>query len=144
MTIKYKTKLILDHLLEMIKLTEDEAQKYAEGLYLSNKIFADYIDLCYNRLWSSRWYSKKLPDYKCDNVGYGLHTSHLEKVFKRFQNGAFSNETNPTNLSDERMENILIQIMESVSDIEQVFLKQLLRGTYENISLEKWKELRRM
>ena len=137
-------RMLLDHVLEMERLSVAEAGTYAEGLYLANKHFANYVDLCYNRAWSSRWYRKKLPKFKLDSVPYGYHLSQLEKTIGKFQKAGFTNETEGNNLEDKRALNLLHQVMESVSDVEQKFLKQILGGKLPYLSLEKWKELRRM
>lgn len=138
-------RMLLDHLLEMEKLeTSEQVATYAEGLYLHNKHFANYVDLCYNRAWSSRWYRKKLPKFKLEAVPYGYNYSQLEKALVKFQKAGFTSETEGSNLEDKRAFNLLHQVFESVSDVEQKFMKQILGGKLPYLSLDKWKELRRM
>lgn len=138
-------RMLLDHLLKMESLeTSAEVATYAEGLYLHNKHFANYVDLCYNRAWSSRWYRKKLPTFKLDPVPYGYNFSQLEKTLVKFQKAGFTSETEGSNLEDKRAFNMLHQVMESLSDVEQKFLKQILGGKLPYLALDKWKQLRRM
>jgi hypothetical protein len=139
------SKMLLDHLLQIETLTPAKARDYAKGLYISNRHYADYCDLCYNRAWASRWYGKRVPKYKTDNVPYGYHLSQLEKTFNKFKAGGFTSTINPeTDIPEERAEKILTQVMESISDVEQKFLKQILRGKIPYFKLEHWKEVRKI
>ena len=139
------SKVLLDHLLEIEQLTPAKARDYAMGLYLANRHYADYVDLCYNKAWASRWFGKRVPNYTSDKVPYGYHVSQLEKTFNKFKAAAFTSTVNPEqSIPEERANSLLTQVMESISDVEQKFLKQILRGKIPYFTLEKWKEVRRV
>lgn len=139
------SKVLLDHLLEIEQLTPAKARDYAMGLYLANRHYADYIDLCYNRAWESRWFGKRVPNYKSDDVPYGYHLSQLEMVFNKFKAAGFTSTVNPEQaIPEDRANKLLEQVMESISDVEQKFLKQILRGKVPYFVQEKWKEVRKV
>jgi hypothetical protein len=138
-------KMLLDHLLEIEKLTPAKARDYAMGLYVANRHFADYADLCYNRAWASRWYGKRVPNFKVDGVPYGYHFTQLERTVNKFRAGGFTSTVNPeTDISEEKAFKLLTQVMEGISDVEQKFLKQILRGKIPYFTLENWKEVRKV
>lgn len=133
--------LLLDHLLQIEKIdSREDREAYAEGLYLTNRKFAQLCDLAYRRSMIQRYEKlNQLPKYKQDNIGYGLHISQLEKVYNKLKVAGFTEHGNDKSLPEKIARNKLIQIFESLSDIENQFIKYVLMKDIPWFNRELWK-----
>lgn len=132
--------ILLDHLLQIEKI-EDPAAKtaYAHGLYLTNTTFAKLCDLAYRRSVTTRYTKgQPFPSYKQDPVPYGYNFSQLEAIGSKLRISGFIEE-NKKPLPDDVATNKLIQVFESLSDIECLFVKHLLRKEIPWFNRESWK-----
>ena len=137
--------LLLDHLLHIERLNPASAETYVSGLYIHNKNFADYLDLCFDRNWTSRYRNQSIPHVKALDVPYGVHPGSLEKslsIVRKFGFVDMSVESVPTyTMADVNAS--ITKVLESIADIEQKFLRQILNERYPLMSLSQWKQFRK-
>jgi len=133
--------MLLDLLLRIQQIETNHGREvFAEGLYKTNRKFAQLCDLAYRRSIITRYTEdKELPVYMQDNVPYGYNYSQLEIVYNKLKVAGFKEHGNnralPDNIADQKM----IQVLESLSDVECDFVKHLLRKNIPWFSRESWK-----
>lgn len=129
--------ILMDHLLVIEKIeTLDEKETYASGLYLANKTFREYADMAYKQSLEPR-YQGNIPDFVQDNQPYGYHLSQLEKLSRQVKTIGFIGETE---FKKEVVDKKMIQTFESLSDVENRFLTNVLNKQIPWFSREKWKQ----
>lgn len=133
--------MMLDLLLQIEQIeTNAERESFAEGLYKTNRKFAMLCDLAYRRSMISRYADgQPLPEYKQDTVPYGYNYAQLEIIYNKLKVAGFKEHGNPRVLPDNIAKAKLIQVFESLSDVECAFVKHLLRKNIPWFSREAWK-----
>jgi len=133
--------MILDMLLKIQQIESYyERESFAEGLYLTNPQFAQLCDLCYRRGTLSRYSEgQEFPDFKQDTVPYGYNFSQLEKIYNKLKVSGFTDFNKDRTLPENVARNKLIQVFESLSDIENQFIQYVLRKDIPWFSRESWK-----
>lgn len=133
--------ILLDLLLKIQQIESNaERETFAEGLYLSNPKFARLCDLCYRRGTLSRYSDgQDFPPYKKDNVPYGYNFSQLEKIYNKLKIAGFTEFGNDRSLPEKVARTKLIQVFESLSDVENQFVEYILRKDIPWFSREAWK-----
>lgn len=121
--------MLLDLLLEIERIeTTPGRESFAEGLYKTNKKFAQLCDLTYVRSNKSLYGDgNDFPAYKQDKVPYGMNYSQLEIIHNKLKAVAFTERGKTPVLAPVSAEKKMIQIFESLSDIECQFVKYVLR-----------------
>lgn len=132
--------ILLDHLLQIEKIeSPEERNSYATGLYMTNKTFARLCDLAYRRSVQSRYMNgEEFPKYKQDPVPYGYNYSQLERIFNKLKVAGFFEEGRkslPDNIANRK----LVQVFESLSDVECRFVQFMLRKDIPWFDRESWK-----
>lgn len=135
-------KLLIDHLAKVALIEESEgpaaANTYMRGLYLTSIHFAKYADLCYNWNYHSAW-KGPFPKFNLDDAPIGFSIGTLEGVFSRVNTTLYEKVRS---LPMERVEAILIQILESLHPIEVNFLRGVIDKKMEHFTEDDWKEMR--
>ncbi len=133
--------MLLDLLLRIEAIeSNSERESFAEGLYKTNSKFAQLCDLAYRRSMITRYPSNvEFPDYKQDNVPYGYNYSQLEKVHNKLKVAGFTEHGNNRSLPDEIARKKLVQVFESLSDVECKFVKYVVRKDIPWFNREAWK-----
>ncbi len=133
--------MLLDLLLEIERIESPEQQEaFATGLYKTNKTFAGLTDLAYRRSKISRYANgEPFPEYKQDNVPYGYNFSQCEKIYNKLNIAGFTDYNSDRKLDDSIAAKKLVQVFESLSDIECQFIKYVLRKDIPWFSRESWK-----
>lgn len=124
--------IIVDHLIHIESLPDDSKKEYAKNLYKLNKKFAYYCDLCYKSSKESIYENGyAFPLYRVDNVPVGSNWSKLEVIDKTIEL-----------LYDDDIDFVInktILVMESISEIENSFLKMVLLGDIPWFDRDIWK-----
>lgn len=133
--------MLLDLLLRIEQIeTNKERESFAEGLYKTNRKFAQLCDLAYRRSMISRYADgQDFPDYVQDTVPYGYNFAQLEIVYNKLKVAGFTEQGNNRALPDNIAEKKLVQVFESLSDVECRFVKYVLRKNIPWFSREAWK-----
>ncbi len=133
--------MLLDLLLEIERIeTPEQKEAFAHGLYKTNKTFAVLCDLAYRRSKISRYVDgQPFPKYKQDNVPYGYNYSQLEKIYNKLNVAGFTDYNSDRKLDDKIAEKKLVQVFESLSDIECRFVEHVLRKDIPWFNRESWK-----
>ena len=133
--------ILLDLLLQIEQIESTSAREtYAEGLYKTNRKFAQLCDLAYRRAMISRYTDgQEFPAYKQDNVPYGYNFAQLEMIHNKLKIAGFTEHGNNRTLPEDIARKKLVQVFESLSDVECRFVQYVLRKDIPWFSREAWK-----
>lgn len=133
--------MLLDLLLKIETIESlAERETFSEGLYLTNPKFARLCDLCYRRGALSRYGDgEEFPSFKQDKVPYGYNYSQLERIYNKLKVAGFTEFGNDRSLPENVARSKLIQVFESLSDIENQFVMYVLRKEIPWFSRDSWK-----
>lgn len=119
--------ILLDHLTKIENMDSVlEQSAYMYTLHTDNSVAIKYINLCYDTTMRCIYETQPVPKYKTDNVPHGYNFSNLERVFNQFKRFVFRNDGDELGYNSEVYTMKFVQIMESISDIEQRFLRQVM------------------
>lgn len=132
--------MLLDLLLELEKMgTDAERETFCVGLYKTNRKFADLCDLAYRRGMISRYANgEAFPEYTQDNVPYGYNFAQLEIIGNKLKVAGFTEHNSNRGLPDHIATKKLIQVFESLSDVECKFVKYILRKDIPYFNRDAW------
>lgn len=133
--------MLLDLLLQIETLeSNSERESFAEGLYKTNRKFAQLCDLAYRRAMISRYAGgEEFPEYQQDNVPYGYNFAQLEIIHNKLKVAGFTEHGNNRTLQEDIARKKLIQVFESLSDVECRFVEYVLRKDIPWFTRESWK-----
>lgn len=121
---------------ELIKINDHGADPLE--LYKKSAIFKKYINLTYDVDMLPRYTSNiPFPKYKISTVPNGYDYSTLERQFTPIRICGFIDRHADieVNIDEKR----IVQLFESISEVEVVFLKSVLRKSVEWFSIESWR-----
>lgn len=135
--------MLLDLLLRIETIeTQAEKESFAIGLYKTNRKFARLCDLAYRKSIQSRYVEngKKLPlpTYKQDNVPYGYNYAQLEIIYNKLSVSGFISHNSKRVLDEKIATTKLVQVFESLSDVECRFVAHLLHQDIPWFTRDAW------